>query len=75
MHLAADSPESHFTRLADLQPATENGRRSLSGMRLITTADEERSERELAGAAERGRYCATCSGVDLGGAELSPPQG
>jgi N-hydroxyarylamine O-acetyltransferase len=64
------SPESFFTRSPICSLATENGRRSLSGMRLITTADGLRSERELAGEAERTTVLRDLFGVDLGDAPL-----
>jgi N-hydroxyarylamine O-acetyltransferase len=64
------SPESFFTRSPVCSLATENGRRSLSGMRLITTADGVRSERELSGEAERVAVLRDLFGVDLGGAAL-----
>ena len=44
------SPESHFTRNRVCSRATERGRVTLSGLRLITTTDEgAREERSLAG--------------------------
>ena len=64
------SPESFFTRSPICSLATENGRRSLSGMRLITTADGVRSERELAGEGERAAVLRDLFGVDLGAATL-----
>jgi N-hydroxyarylamine O-acetyltransferase len=64
------SPESFFTRSPICSLATENGRRSLSGMRLITTVDGIRSERELAGEAERTAVLRDLFGVDLRGATL-----
>jgi N-hydroxyarylamine O-acetyltransferase len=42
------SPDSHFTRNRICSLATPDGRRTLSGMRLITTREGERQERELA---------------------------
>jgi N-hydroxyarylamine O-acetyltransferase len=65
------SPESFFTRSPICSLATENGRRSLSGMRLITTADGVRSERELAGEDERAAVLRDLFGVDLGAAGLT----
>lgn len=65
------SPDSFFTRSPICSLATEDGRRSLSGMRLITTADDVRTERELAGEAERGAVLRDLFGVDLGGAALT----
>ena len=64
------SPESFFTRSPICSLATEDGRRSLSGRRLITTAHGVRSERELTGAAERATVLRELFGVDLGGATL-----
>jgi len=64
------SPESFFTRSPICSLATQNGRRSLSGMRLITTVDGVRSERELSGEAERAAVLRDLFGLDLGGAAL-----
>ncbi len=64
------SPESFFTRSPICSLATENGRRSLSGMRLITTVDGVRGERELADDAERAAVLRDLFGVDLGDATL-----
>jgi len=47
------SPESHFTRARVCSLLTQEGRVTLSGSRLITTAGGERIERELADDAER----------------------
>ncbi|HSS20885.1 MAG TPA: arylamine N-acetyltransferase [Pyrinomonadaceae bacterium] len=41
------SPQSHFTQGRLCSRATENGRITLSEMRLITTSDSERDERTL----------------------------
>lgn len=41
------SPESHFTRSLTCSRLTETGRITLSGERLITTADGERQEQHL----------------------------
>lgn len=65
------SPDSFFTESPICSLATEDGRLSLSGMRLITTAAGVRSERELAGEAERGAVLRDLFGVDLGGAALT----
>ena len=65
------SPDSFFTQSPICSLATEDGRLSLSGMRLITTAAGVRSERELAGEAERGAVLRDLFGVDLGGAALT----
>jgi N-hydroxyarylamine O-acetyltransferase len=45
-------PGSHFVQNRICSLATERGRVSLSGLRLIETVDGQRSERELAGDAE-----------------------
>jgi N-hydroxyarylamine O-acetyltransferase len=65
------SPDSFFTRSPICSLATEDGRRSLSGTRLITTAAGVRTERELAGEAERGAVLRDLFGIDLGGAALT----
>ena len=59
-------PKSHFVRNRICSVATEHGRLSLSGLRLIETVDGTRSERQLADDGEwrdvlRGRF-----GIDLG---------
>jgi N-hydroxyarylamine O-acetyltransferase len=64
------SPESFFTRSPICSLATENGRRSLSGMRLITTVDGVRSEWELADDVARAAVLRDLFGLDLGGARL-----
>jgi len=46
------SPDSHFKQRRICSLATPDGRVSLSEMRLITTRDGERTERELVGDAE-----------------------
>ncbi|WP_330175897.1 arylamine N-acetyltransferase [Streptomyces sp. NBC_01498] len=46
------SPESHFTRSLVCSRNTHDGRITLGGHRLVTTADGERHERELTGDAE-----------------------
>ena len=47
-HFHQTSPESHFTRGRICSLLTTGGRVTLSGMRLIETAGDERRERELA---------------------------
>ena len=47
------SPHSHFTRNRICSLATEDGRISLSGMRLIVTAGGRKEEQKLASEAER----------------------
>ncbi len=51
-HFHQTSPESHFTRGRVCSRLTPEGRVTLSGMRLITTAGGERRERGLASEAE-----------------------
>ena len=46
------SPASHFTQNTVVSRATPSGRITLSGLRLMTTRDGERSETTLAGEAE-----------------------
>ncbi|MBV9927535.1 MAG: arylamine N-acetyltransferase [Acidobacteria bacterium] len=48
-HFHQTSPESHFTRAPLCSRLTEEGRLTLSGLRLITTQGGAKSERELAG--------------------------
>jgi N-hydroxyarylamine O-acetyltransferase len=67
---ALQTPPGHFTDAPICSMATTDGRVSLAGMRLITTAGEERSERDLADAAERVSVLRDLFGIDLGGAEL-----
>ncbi len=55
-HYHQTSPESHFTQRSVCSLATPDGRVTLSGMRLITTRDGERQERELA---DEEEYAAT----------------
>jgi N-hydroxyarylamine O-acetyltransferase len=61
------SPESHFTRGRVCSRLTSEGRVTLSGSRLITTAGGERVERELAGDAERDAALLEHFGISLGG--------
>jgi N-hydroxyarylamine O-acetyltransferase len=51
-HFHQTSPASHFTQRRVCSLATPEGRMTLSEMRLITTRDGERQERELAGERE-----------------------
>jgi N-hydroxyarylamine O-acetyltransferase len=67
---ALQTPPSYFTESPICSRITPDGRISLAGMRLITTAGEERSERDLADAAERREVLLDLFGIDLGGAEL-----
>ncbi len=41
------SPESHFTKSRICSRATQDGRITLSGLRLITTSKQEHDERDL----------------------------
>ena len=51
-HYHQTSPRSHFTQRRVCSLATEEGRVTLSELRLITTRGGERGERELAGEEE-----------------------
>lgn len=68
--LQQTSPGSHFLAAPMCSRATENGRESLAGMRLITTTPEGRTERELANEEERTAVLRDVFGVDLGGARF-----
>jgi len=59
-------PGSHFLQAPMCTRATEEGRETLSGMRLITTTPAGRAERELADEAERAAVLRDVFGVDLG---------
>ena len=61
---------SHFLAAPICSRATEDGRVSLSGMRLITTAADGRSERELESEEERAAVLRDLFGVDLGAARI-----
>ena len=63
-------PDSHFLQAPMCTRATEDGRQTLSGMRLITTTPAGRSERELQSAAEQHAVLRDVFGVDLGHARL-----
>ena len=63
-------PDSHFLQAPMCTRATEDGRQTLSGMRLITTTPAGRSERELESAAEQHAVLCDVFGVDLGHARL-----
>ena len=67
---ALQTPPSHFTESPICSRLTPDGRISLAGMRLITTAGEERSERDMADEAEREAVLRDLFGIDLGGAQL-----
>ena len=46
-HFHQTSPESHFTKAPLCSIATAGGRVTLSGLRLITTSDQQRDEHDL----------------------------
>jgi len=58
------SPDSHFTRNTVVSRATETGRITLSGRRLIVTEQGGRKETELAGDAEVSRVLAEQFGLE-----------
>jgi N-hydroxyarylamine O-acetyltransferase len=68
---ALQTPPGHFTDAPICSLATVEGRISLSGMRLITTAGDERHERDLADDAERRAVLRERFGVDLGDASFT----
>jgi N-hydroxyarylamine O-acetyltransferase len=58
------SPESHFTQGRICTRRTPEGRITLSGMRLITTRNDERSESILSSEAEVGQVLRNYFGID-----------
>jgi N-hydroxyarylamine O-acetyltransferase len=68
--LQQTSPGSHFLHAPMCSRATEDGRVSLAGMRLITTTKHGRSERELESEADRAAVLLDLFGVDLAGAQI-----
>ena len=72
--LQQTTPGSHFLDAPICSRATEEGRESLSGMRLITTTKDGRSERELASEEERTAVLRDVFGIDLGAARLRDPR-
>jgi N-hydroxyarylamine O-acetyltransferase len=66
------SPESHFTRGRVCSRLTPEGRVTLSGSRLITTAGGERIERELADEAERDAALLEHFRISLRGRGVNP---
>jgi N-hydroxyarylamine O-acetyltransferase len=68
--LQQTSPGSHFLQAPMCTLATEDGRETLSGMRLITTSKDGRSERELEDEADRAAVLREVFGVDLGRARI-----
>lgn len=65
---ALQTPPGHFTDAPICSLATADGRVSLAGMRLITTAGDDREERDLADDAERREVLRERFGVELGDA-------
>jgi len=63
-------PGSHFLQAPMCTRATEEGRETLSGMRLITTAPHGRSERELEDEEEQMAALRDVFGIDLRGARF-----
>ncbi len=57
------SPNSHFTKARICSRATRNGRMTLSGMRLIVTANGKREERLLSSEAEYAAILAEHFGI------------
>jgi N-hydroxyarylamine O-acetyltransferase len=57
------SPESHFTKNLICSRATEHGRITLSGMKLITTAGAQRDEQTLSNRNEYDRVLRDQFGV------------
>jgi N-hydroxyarylamine O-acetyltransferase len=68
--LQQTDPGSHFLQAPMCSRATEDGRVSLAGMRLITTTAAGRRERELTSEEEREAVLRDVFGVDLGGAHF-----
>jgi N-hydroxyarylamine O-acetyltransferase len=68
--LQQTTPGSHFLAAPICSRATADGRVSLSGMRLITTTADGRSERELGSEDERAAVLRDLFGVDLGAARI-----
>jgi N-hydroxyarylamine O-acetyltransferase len=64
------SPDSHFTRNTICSLATETGRKTLSGAKLILTTGERREEREVGGAEEYRGLLASMFGIELGEREV-----
>ncbi|HZC25043.1 MAG TPA: arylamine N-acetyltransferase, partial [Candidatus Binatia bacterium] len=59
------SPESHFTQNSVCTRATEDGRITLSGMKLIVTRNGRREETTLGSEEERGRVLQELFGIRL----------
>jgi len=69
-HYHQTSPQSSFTQKSTCSLATPEGRITLSGMKLITTRNGAREERELASEQERKAVLQELFGINLGLAEL-----
>lgn len=63
-------PGSHFLQAPMCTRATDDGRETLSGMRIITTTPAGRIERKLANEEERTAVLRDVFGVDLGDARI-----
>jgi len=61
------SPESHFTKSRICSRATQDGRITLSGLRLITTSKQERDERDLTSEDEFERVLKQQFGIVMSG--------
>jgi N-hydroxyarylamine O-acetyltransferase len=70
--LQQTSPGSHFLQAPMCSLATDDGRVSLAGMRLITTTTHGRSERELESEADRTAVLRDLFGVDLAARAFVP---
>jgi N-hydroxyarylamine O-acetyltransferase len=68
--LQQTAPGSNFLHAPMCSRATEDGRVSLAGMRLITTTPAGRTERQLANDEERAAVLREVFGVDLGDARI-----
>ena len=76
MCTALQTPPGHFTDAPICSRLTADGRISLAGMRLITTAGDGAAASAIwPTTAERRAVLRDLFGIDLDGAELSPPQG
>jgi N-hydroxyarylamine O-acetyltransferase len=64
-HYHQTSPESHFTQNRICSRATPDGRITLSGMKLITTANGQREERALTSEDERVSVLREQFGIEL----------
>nr|WP_303649851.1 arylamine N-acetyltransferase [Desulfobotulus pelophilus] len=74
-HHHQTSPESHFTQQRICSLATEEGRLTLSGMRLIITQDGERQEQELVKEEECDEVLRTHFGIGTSRKQGGQPTG